>query len=288
MAMPYDVTTKELVEFNPPDWLDFLGLPSAPVTVVDADLATLSFEADKVLRVDDPNGAYILHLDFQSSYDGNFDLRVLRYNVLLSERHRLPVISIGVLLRSDAQGVGATGRIQWRSPSGMSTLDFSYTLIRVWEIPPEQFLNAGLALLPLAPIAKVAKSRVQGVWNRVKAKLAQIVPQSQEKKLRAATYILMGLKYEKAFVDQVIEGVVEMRESVTFQAILREGLEEGREEGEILGERAVILRLGEKRFGTPTKGTVDALNAITDRAELEALSLRLLEVESWNELLPSS
>ena len=97
--MPHDVTTKELVEFHPPDW------------VVDADLATLSFEADKVLRVDDPLGAYILHLDFQSSYDATFDWRVIRYNMLLRERHGLPVISIGILLRPDAAGVGATGRV---------------------------------------------------------------------------------------------------------------------------------------------------------------------------------
>src|SRR5438132_13996940 len=43
------------------------------------------------------------------------------------------------------------------------------------------------------------------------------------------TYILMGLRYEQALVNQLLEGVVAMEESVTYQAILARGaLEEAR------------------------------------------------------------
>ena len=38
MAKPFDVTTKQLVELHPADWLAYAGLPPAPVDVVDADL----------------------------------------------------------------------------------------------------------------------------------------------------------------------------------------------------------------------------------------------------------
>ena len=107
--------------------------------------------------------------------------------------------------------------------------------------------------MPLAPLGRIAKPKLAGFFRKLKARLAQIMPQSAEKKLRTATYILMGLKYEKAFIDQVMEGMMNMKESVTYQAILREGMEEGieqgreegRQEGEIFGERAVILRQGE-------------------------------------------
>jgi len=62
----------------------------------------------------------------------------------------------------------------------------------------------------------------------------------------------------------------------------------GEERGEEKALHAVILRLGEKRFGTPNAATRAALEAIGELAKLEALSLRLLEVGSWDELLPSA
>jgi predicted transposase YdaD len=44
----------------------------------------------------------------------------------------------------------------------------------------------------------------------------------------AATYILAGLKFEESEIAQIIRRDV-MRESVTYQAILAEGRDEGRE-----------------------------------------------------------
>ena len=57
MPQPFDATTKDLVELHPEDWLAYLGLPRAPVEVVDADVSTVSAAADKVLHVDPPPSA---------------------------------------------------------------------------------------------------------------------------------------------------------------------------------------------------------------------------------------
>ena len=76
-----------------------------------------------------------------------------------------------------------------------------------------------------------------------------------------------------------------MEESVTYQAIVRRGREEGREEGRVQATRELLRRLGEKRFGPPPAAVQAALAAITDVAQLERLSERLLDVESWEELL---
>ena len=51
--------------------------------------------------------------------------------------------------------------------------------------------------------------------------------------------------------------------------------------------RAILLRLGRKRFGAPHARTVAALEAITDLAQLEELNERLLDASSWEELLPA-
>src|SRR5436305_13418860 len=67
-AKPYDPTLKALVETEPESWPALLGRPAGPTAVIDADIATVSGAADKVLRVStDP--AYLLHLEFATGHD---------------------------------------------------------------------------------------------------------------------------------------------------------------------------------------------------------------------------
>lgn len=68
-----------------------------------------------------------------------------------------------------------------------------------------------------------------------------------------------------------------MHDSVTYQAVLDEG--RGEE------ARKLLLLQGERRFGPPDAATVAAVRAITDLERLERLGVRLLEVDSWAELL---
>lgn len=103
--------------------------------------------------------------------------------------------------------------------------------------------------------------------------------------LWASTYVLMGLKYPPEFTNRLLKGVREMRESSTYQAILQEGRQEGRLEGRLEEARSSVLRLGGKRFGIPAPKTQAVLKAISSVERLEALQLRLLDTESWEELL---
>jgi predicted transposase YdaD len=115
--------------------------------------------------------------------------------------------------------------------------------------------------------------------------------------LWTATYVLMGLRYSPELATQILQGVKAMKESATYQAIVEEGRVEGRQEGRVEGRqegrvegrleeaRAILLRQGTKRFGPPTPQTQAALDTITAIDRLELLSERLLDVESWDELL---
>lgn len=64
MSKPRDATMKALLEIRPADWLPFLGQPPVqPVTVIDADVSTVTAAGDKVIHVgDDP--PWLLHLEF--------------------------------------------------------------------------------------------------------------------------------------------------------------------------------------------------------------------------------
>lgn len=68
-----------------------------------------------------------------------------------------------------------------------------------------------------------------------------------------------------------------MRESVTYQAILEEGRQEG--------ARHFLLRIGQKRFGPPSPSIMAAIEAIDDAERLEALGEQVFDVTSWEELL---
>ena len=82
------------------------------VQVVDADLSTITTEADKILRIEEPE-PWMVHVEFQSSYDPELPLRIQRYNILAHYRHDLPVQSVVVLLREEADGP----RTDWFAPT---------------------------------------------------------------------------------------------------------------------------------------------------------------------------
>jgi hypothetical protein len=104
MPKRYDAAVKHLLEGYPVDWMRFVGVPGSPrVEAVDTDLSTITTEADKVFRIRD-RGSWLLHLELQAGRDRQLPRRVLRYNILLEARHDLPVHSVVVLLRPQADG----------------------------------------------------------------------------------------------------------------------------------------------------------------------------------------
>jgi hypothetical protein len=68
-----------------------------------------------------------------------------------------------------------------------------------------------------------------------------------------------------------------MKDSVTYQAIVEEGMVKARQND--------ILRLGRRKLGPPSPASEQALNDMTDPDRLARLLDRLFDVSSWDELL---
>jgi predicted transposase YdaD len=64
-----------------------------------------------------------------------------------------------------------------------------------------------------------------------------------------------------------------------------EGKAEGRQEGALEEARTLLLEIGRKRLGEPQPWTMERVAAMDSKAALESLCLRVLEVESWDDLL---
>lgn len=172
MRKPSDPIIKALVETSPADWLPLVGLPPAPVTVIDADIASvLAGAADKVIHV---RGAleYLLHLDFQSGHDSARLPRRLRlYNTALDDRHELLVRSVAVLLNPRADSPRLTGIFERTFPGETPYAVWRYDVLRMWQVPVERLLTGGIGTLPLAPISDVREAELPHVIERMQRRL---------------------------------------------------------------------------------------------------------------------
>ncbi|HMC90714.1 MAG TPA: hypothetical protein VKI17_14250 [Gemmataceae bacterium] len=288
-AKSFDPTFKALVESCPADWTTFAGQPSAPTEVIDADIATVSGAADKVLCVR-ATAPYLLHLEFVSGHDAARLPRTLQLrNLLLEDRHDLPVRTVVVLLRPEADSPALSG-VRTRGVEGEEAYAwFRYQVIRVWQLPVERLLAGGVGTLPLAPISAVTEAELPGIIKRMEERLEQRSHRGRAESLWAATYILMGLRYSRELARQLLHGVRSMKESVTYQAILEEGMAKGMAQGQSTGAlaeaRKLLLLQGSKRFGPPDAPTTASVESIGDLAYLEKLLLQIMSAASWQDLL---
>lgn len=297
MPGPFDITTKYLIQAYPDDWMSFLGIDtSGGVTVVDAKLSAVSAEVDKVVQV---GGAtpWLVHVEFQSTYDLTMPERLLRYNTMLHLEYRMAVESTLVLLRRSADGPSVTGMYQVAVPQRRAYLTFEYGVRRLWQEQASEILSGPLGTAPLAPLGASSQAELPALLGALDRRFVEEAEHAEAERLRVVTYTLLGLRYPREIADQLMPGRRTMRDSSTYMAIveeglaegraegLAEGLAEGRAEGRAEGERRVILLLGEARLGPIDADARARLEDVTDAAALERLAGRLLTVSSWAELL---
>jgi hypothetical protein len=280
-APPYDPTVKTLVETTPEAWPPMVGQPPAPVRVIDADIATVSGAADKVLHVEG-EPPYLLHLDFLSGHDAADLPRLLHLRAtLLENRHGLLVRAVGVLLRPEADSPQLTGVRAVAFPREEAYDGFRYQVLRVWQVPPERLLAGGPGMLPLAPISAVTEAELPAIIKEIDERLRRRPLRALARQLWSATYLLLGLRYSPGVAQALLRGVLSMKESSTYQAILAEG----RTEGAVSEARKLLLLQGTNRFGPPPARVQRALDHITDLNRLEELSVQLLQADGWHDLL---
>src|SRR6266853_1046727 len=89
-------------------------------------------------------------------------------------------------------------------------------------------------------LGSVQKADLPAVVAQMKQRFDREAP-SQAKDLWSAAYILMGLRYESAMVQSLLRGVMNMKESTTYQAILEEGEAIGVAKGKAAEARKMLL-----------------------------------------------
>jgi predicted transposase YdaD len=285
VSLPYDATLKYLVEGYALDWVRQFGFPSAEqVEAIDADVSTVTAAADRVLRVTRPIPC-LIHFELQSGRDPTLLPRMLKYNVLLYERHAMPVLSVAVLLRRSADLPELTGQLSLSLPDGLEYLRFGFRVVRLWQESPESLIHGGVGTLPLVLLSDLPTEALPETVRELESRFRAEATEAQWRSLWASTYVLMGLRYPVDLIDQLLQGVADMKESVTYQKIVAEGRAEGFAMGRADEARRLLLRLAGKKFGPPDPEVRAAIESISDPEHLERLIERLFDLSSWQELL---
>lgn len=199
----------------------------------------------------------MVHLEVQAGRDPSLPRRLLRYNVLLEHRHLLPVLSVAVLLRREADHPGLTGDLVRSLPEGRSYLSFRYVVLRIWEQPLDLILNGPLGTLPLAPLCDVDPSRYPEVIRRLEHRFRTEAEPEESQRLLASTRLLLTLRIPRDQANDQLRGVDHMprpiihglEETWIYQEILQREIDLGK----INEGQQVVLLQGRIRFGPPSR-----------------------------------
>ena len=312
MAKIFDATLNTLIDANLADWAGFLGarcgVPPGAVTALDTDLSA-TLQADRLFRVEGPTPVAI-HLELESNGRLGMPSELLTYNVAARTAISLPVHSVLVLLRPKANATDLSGLLELHGADGNPYLTFRYTVIRVWQESVAGLLDAGFGLSPLALLTNEAANDPPAAFGRFGERLPPVgSPDNLRHRVLSAAYFLGGLRYDGDLVENLLQEFnMNLEDSTTYQLVLNrgrtrgrqegreegrlegreEGIEEGREEGRLAAAQAIVLRLGARRFGSPSPVIESSIRQIVDHARLERIIDRVQDATGWDDLLATS
>ena len=252
------------------------------------------YESDIVVktRFQGQEAFFLLLVENQSTPQSGFPKRMFTYFARFHEKFDLPVYPV-VIYSFDRPLRRQPATYQVGFP-GFVVNRFQFRVIQLNRLRWRDYVAtpnpAATALMSKMQIAQRDRVRVRLQCLRLIATLRLDPARSQLIAGFVRTYLQMT-RLELAELQQEV-GLLPREEQNTMVTLTNEwievgeerGMERGMVQGKAEAERGVILRLGTRRFGEPDASTRAALGA-TELPRLEILVDRLLEVESWAELL---
>jgi predicted transposase/invertase (TIGR01784 family) len=251
-----DTVCKSLIESFPTDFASWLLGEPVPLTELSpTELSLEPIRADALMLLQSPE--QILHLEVQTRPDPNIPFRMLDYRVRGHRRYPQKTMRQVVVYLKQTESP-----LVHQTTFSLENTQHQFQAIRLWEQPLDTFL-AKPGLLPLAVLSQTNDRET--ALRQVAKRLEAIPDRRQQNNLTASAYILSGLVLEQALIDTILMRDI-LEESVTYQSIKAEGLqeglqqgrekgrEEGREKGREEGARGLILRLLKRNLGDLPEG----------------------------------
>ncbi|GBF54399.1 hypothetical protein N0824_02266 [Microcystis sp. 0824] len=247
-------------------WL--LGKPLELTEIKPSELSLEPIRADTLIFLESEE--LILHIEFQTDPKEDIPYRMLDYATRLYRRYpRKPIHQVVIYLRkSDSPTVRQNDYKQGKT-------SHQFEVIRLWEQPSEPLLKAS-GLFPFAILAQAEKQ--ENLLRQIAQEIEQISDSREQSNLAASTAILAGLVLKKDIIQRLLRKDI-MKESVIYQEIWSEGLQEGRQEG----EANLVLRQLNRRVGDISPELLPNIRSL-DLEQLENLGEALLDFQSLQDL----
>lgn len=249
------------------------GFSCARWTSIVSEVQTTERLADRAFRASKGSQRFVVYMEGYTYWLRSAPWNILAKSALLSERERLPTVSLLYVLRPRGyrpQG----GQFQLRF-DGAVNQHVSFREICLWQIEPQPWWESIPGLMALYPLSRHSQPAVQAVQHG-----AEVIADNESDGIVRAdlltTLAIFGkLAYPRLDVIQLI-GREQMRESKLYEEIKAEGREEGWR-----AQRAQVLETLEFRFGdTAVTEFGPRVNAITDFDKL--IRLHRLALRSAN------
>ena len=239
-AKMWDSTLKQLIHINPAAFVQWLVPGAAFVQERVQELQSEKREMDALLEIVVNEQSMLLHIEFQTRNDASMGERLLLYNILARNAHKLPVFSCVLYLLKD--GNVSQSPLSLTIPSGQTIVEFYYQSIEIGKLSSEDILNIGNpTLIPLLPLTKGGETRseIAGMFERLRKHPRGELSNAQIADLELIAYTLASLVLTNNKNPLDLEWLIGrfremhdiLRETPIYQEILLEGRKEGIEKG---------------------------------------------------------
>jgi hypothetical protein len=202
--------------------------------------------------------------------------RMFDYYWILQERYNLPVLPIGLYLRVGLQGIGWDVYEQWFWEHRL--VHFEYPYIGLPALDAEQYLNGDNWLgVALAALMRIEPER--RVWLKAEA-LRRLVaaPENDVRRFLLCECVQAYLPLDGPQLEEFNHLLVTER-----YAGVRPMATTWFEQGKLQGERRMVRRFLEKKFGPLSSVILARLESLTAE-QLDEISEKYLQAHSLDEL----
>ncbi len=233
--------------------------------------------ADRAFRAARGRERFAVYMEAYTYWEASAPWSVLAKSGLLSERERLPAVSIIFYLRPDGYRPLEGGSFRLEALGG-PTQQIWPREVRLWEEVPDASWEAEPGLMTLYPLCRHGRPPRQAVTHAAAA-ISQAAASSRQ---RADLLTVLGIFGRLAYPELdtfALIGREQMKESLAYQEIMDEGRVEDR-------RNSILINL-EERFSTEAseqvRTDVQKVEDLTRLERLLRLSVRCPDLDAFRE-----
>jgi len=277
-AQRFDTSFKAWIRAHPRDILPQLLPGVTYVDTLDVEIIRSTMRADKVFKVIYDGEDAILEIEFESGTDSDLPSRLLIYNAVLYQEHKLPVITMVVypfrvtLAESPLQvGIGAD-----------IIFTFHFHMLPLFQLDAEQFVREHVVCMyPLLPT-------MQGVHHEmIKQVTDELVALYREDEVTLADQLIwMSLllertdtipPQEKSEIERQLHMYDQLwEESPRIKQERAKSRAEGRAEGELRAAQTMFVNIVSARYPGLTELAKQQAAQIDNPAALNILAQKVV------------